>query len=51
MQKKSINGWLDVEQFIEFLVLNSKELSLKFYPSYFKEKQVLYSSPLFENPN
>lgn len=49
--KKSINGWLDVEQFIEFLVLNSKELSLKFYPSYFKEKQVLYSSPLFENPN
>lgn len=49
--KKSINGWLDVEQFIEFLVLNSKDLSLKFYPSYFKENHVLYSSPLFENPN
>lgn len=50
--KRNINGWLDVEKYIEFLVLDSDDLFLKFYPDYMApEDRDTFGSALPKNPN
>lgn len=45
LEKATVKQWVDVESFIEFLVTNDRDLSIRFSP---EEKD--YYSPLFANP-
>ncbi len=45
----NIKQWVDVESFIEFLVTNNRDLSVRFYPERNYEKT--YDSLLFDNPS
>lgn len=48
-QTSSIKQWVDVESFIEFLVTNDRDLSVRFYPNENRDKA--YDSPLFVSPS
>ena len=46
IEKSKIKQWLDVESYIEFLVTNDRDLSVRFYPD---DKD--FNSPLYLNPS
>ncbi|MEE0890738.1 MAG: AbiH family protein [Succinivibrio sp.] len=46
IDRSNIKQWLDVESYIELLITNDRDLSVRFYPN-----NSAYVSPLFANPS